>query len=1099
MPNPPTESPWRAVFESLRALVGNRRDEHGALGSINWLRVRMSERGANPNVVRNIIYRDKGKLADKRALFDIVTTLWALYSDVPLQAPELEALLATDGGAEQDAQLLGGEKRRAYSAFVSGVRAGQSPKVLITGRPGSGKTLLLDHVQQALELPPRTAKTVRLEFGADLSAGLTRLAVALGTPREVAEAKLVKAAAQSAFAVQADAQAEVARSLLEAARAHKGPLVLLVHLSQALAEQRSLGAVDLRLNTPDVPRVSAAEWLWLGVLEPLSRLGSLSLLVSAATLPLRAAQAVGGFEEPVKLKPPTAAEARRFVRARLPQLDDAQQEAVVQRSGRSFEELRTLTLLATLREPGLARSNKSESGDSQSTGFHSTVFQDGRSEHDSRHGGPEHSRPEHGDAEYSFNHSDSEPTAQLGRLLDTAGDARLRDFLCALAVVSLPDFPAFSEQALNTVRDGTQARLSGLEVAFLDPVPGREDVYRPFSRQFARVLRGRFKAGQGKAYRTFHRKAAAFYETAAQDDPGGETAARYLHHLFEARDWDALYGWSQTLSVPQTLLHRLWTAAAAELLSGEVLERLAVQVAMHYVRLGSYSHPDALRAFEMLDRSRQDDLRLWTLLKRAEGAVLKGQIEVAETLLQGWSESASAGLKVEHGLLTASLARWHSDLPRAADIVAETVRPLLSEVPDDASGRLIHAKVAVWAGLIAKDDGDLEGALRDFGSVASADDLVSARVAFQRGDVLLHLGRFDAALAALDEAVTRARRSEALAQEQSRYLARRGSVQRLRGQWAAAATDFELALSGLAVWADDGLEQAFWRAKVEDERALLLLAQGDFSAAVVRLKRNREVFSRYEVSYRVDAGYRILRSGLRLALAYGLRGLGQPYRLPFARAAGSVENADLRHARRLVRDVGAAVEARAAHRAAYETLQRETLLVGSLLAASPNEAATLAKRAAAAARFAYQQAQACVYLATAELRANEPEAALTTARRGLAAFTEANRRGEPGERGDLGLRAWLQALELQALVAKGDVAAGLEYTLTSLQSLQQDYREPLLRVLGESLETALGDEARRHPAVTRLFGDALSDETLRLPDAFVACADTLSTFVVTVA
>ena len=1082
MPNPPTESPWRAVFESVRAQVGNRRDEHGALGSINWLRIQMSERGANPNVVRNIIYRDKGKLADKRALFDIVKMLWALHSDTPLQAPELEALLATEGGAEQDVQLLGSEKRRTYSAFVSGVRAGQSPKFLVTGRPGSGKTLLLDYVQQALELPPQTAKTVRLEFGADLSSGLTRLAVALGLPREVAEAKLVKAAAQSAFAVQADAQAEVARSLLEAARVHTGPLVLLIHLSQALAEQRSLGAVDLRLNTPDVPRVSAAEWLWLGVLEPLSRLANPSLLVSAANLPLRVAQAVGGFESPVKLKPPTVAEARRFVRARLPQLENAQQEAIVQRSGRSFEELRTLTLLAELREPGLARSDEPVSSNSSSTNSQPLTFQDG---------GPEPSYCERGDSKHA---------AQLGRLLDTAGDERLRDFLCTLAVVSLLDFPAFGEQVLDTVRDGAWSRLNSLETAFLDPVPGREDMYRPFSRQFARTLRNRFKTQQGEAYRTLHHKAASFYETGAQEDPGGETAARYLHHLFEARDWAALYDWSQVSSVPQTLLHGLWAAAAAELPGGEVLERLAVQVATHYVRLGSYSHPDALRAFELLGRSDQDDLRLWTLLKRAEGAVLKGRVDVAETLLQGWTDSASAELKVEHGLLRASLARWHSDLHRAADIVAKTVRPLLNAVPNDSPGRLVHAKVAVWAGLIAKDEGDLEGALQDFDSVTSADDLVSARVAFQRGDVLLQLGRFDAALVALGEAVTRARRSEALVQEQSRYLARRGSLQRLRGYWAAAAADFELALSGLTTWTGDALEQAFWQAKVADEHALLLLAQGDFGAAILLFKRNREVFAEYEASHGVDAGYRTLRSGLRLALAYGLRGLGQPYRLPFARAVNPPANADLCHARRLIREIGEAVEARSAHRAAYETLQRECSFVSSLLAASPNEAITSAQRTAAAARFDYQKAHMCAYAATAELRANDHEAALTTARRGLAALTLSNRRGEPGERGDLGLRAWLHSLELQALIAKGEVAAGLEYTLATLQHPQvQTYREPLLRALGESLEATLGDDARRHPAVTRVFGDALGDETVRLSDAFVARAETLSTLVVTLA
>ena len=1020
-----SESPWRAVFERVRVAVGGRRDEHGVVGSINWLRGRMAARGANPNVVRNIIYRDKGKLADKRVLLEVLQTLWTEYGDAPLQAPELEALLVAEGGAEQEAtQLLGRDKRRVYSSFVSGVRTGLSPKLLVTGRPGSGKTLLLDYVQQALELPPQKAQVVRLDFGADFATSLTRLAVALSLPREVVEAKLVKVATQSAFAVQADAQAEVARSVLDAARAESAPKTLLLHLSQALAQQRSLSVAPLRLNTPDVPRVSATEWLWLSVLEPLSHLDHVSLLVSTANVPLRVLAALGGFEGPVKLNPPTVAEARRFVRVRLPQLENAQQEAIIQRSGRSFEELRTLTLLAELREPLLDDEGK----------------------------------PEH--------------LEQLGHLLDTAGDERLRDFLASLAVVSLPDFPSFGEDVLNAVRDDAWPSLSSLESAFLDPLPGREGAYRPFSRQFARTLRDRFEQRQKDAYRAQHRKAATFYEPEARAF-SGEAAARYLHHLFEARDWAALSAWLHASSLPQTLLHRLWTVAEDELL-GDLFEQVAQQVASHYVRLGSYSHPDVLRAFKVLARSERADVRRWTLLKRAEGAVLTGQIEAAETLLQGWTKSGAAELNVEHALLRASLARWHSNLRHAADLVDKRARPLLNDVPPNSrSNRLLHSKVAVWAGLIAKDRGDLAGALQAFGSGLSADDLTKARVAFQSGDVLLHLGRFDAALGAFDEAVTRAERSEALAQEQSRYLARRGSLYRLRGDLAAAAADFELALSVLAHGAVEALELAFWQAKVEDERALLLLAQGKFDTVVLTLKRNREVFARYEASHGVDASYRTLRSSLRLALAYGLRAVAQPYRLPFAHFAAvssaddaPPQSADLRHAQELLREVGASISERAATRAAYETLQHESLLVGSLLAATPNEALAQAERALTLARFEHREAEACAYLAAAQLRAGAAEAALAGTRRGAAALLRVNRQDGPEERGDSGLLAWLRALELQALIAEGEVTAGLESLSMSLQNPHlQRYREPLLRALGESLEAAFGDEARRQPAL----------------------------------
>src|SRR5680860_1556616 len=156
-------SPWRPIFEQVRGRVGTRHDEFGVLGSINWLRRQMEVRGANPNVVRNIIYRDKGKLSDKRVLFEILRELWATASDQPLNAPEIEVLLSPHASAELEVlQLLGREKRRAFRSFVRAVREGEQPKLLVTGRPGSGKTMLTDYIQQALQVPPAAeARVVR--------------------------------------------------------------------------------------------------------------------------------------------------------------------------------------------------------------------------------------------------------------------------------------------------------------------------------------------------------------------------------------------------------------------------------------------------------------------------------------------------------------------------------------------------------------------------------------------------------------------------------------------------------------------------------------------------------------------------------------------------------------------------------------------------------------------------------------------------------------------------------------------------------------------------------------------------------------------------
>ncbi len=1044
------ESPWRRLFEEVRAGLGNQRDAEGMLGSINWLRKQMAARGANPNVVRNIIYRDKGKLADKRALFDILKSLHARSSQAPLQAPELEVILAAGSTVEQEvAQLLGREKRRAYSGFVGAVRTGEHPKLLVTGKPGSGKTLLFDYIQQALELPPQAAQRVlRLEFSSgDLAASLTQLAQALGVGRELIEARLVKLGGSSAYAVQADAQADVARVILDAIRTEARTLVLLLHLSQALNEQYLLGATPLRLNTPEVSRVNAAEWTWLTLLEPLSQQADLSLLVSAAQLPARVQGRLGFFEGLVKLNPPTVAEARRFVKARLPQLTQTQQEAVVQRSGRSFEELRTLTLLAEIRAP----------------------------------------LPEDG--------SDREHVKQLSHLLNAAGDKRLRDFLAALAVAAMPEFPTFEERLLFALRDGYEG-LSSLEQAFLDPAPGQRGVYRSFSRQFARSLRQRFQETESGRYQELNARAALHFRVEAEAAPGGEAAGRYLHHLFEARDWRTLEAWLKRWSIPQSLLRRLWQAAEAEVSEIAVREAIAFQVAAHYVRLGSYTHPDAHRAFEALAGSSDPRTRLWTTLKQAEGAVLEGRIEEAEGWLGAWDEAdgaetglADPSLAAELALVRASLARWHSQLEEAARLVDEVAKPRLGDIPaDDAEGRLTHAKVAVWAGLIAKDRGRLEEALQAFSGVGSGDDLILARVAFQRGDVQLQLGRFDGALESLSEAVQRAYRSEAPVQEQARYLSRRASLHRLQGDLVQAGEDFRAATSILQDERSGVLaERAFWRAKVEDERALYLLARGEYDDALFQLAENAEVFQGYQRAFGVDAGYRLLRSQLRLALAYGLRGLRQPLCYPILHLAASSEGqADLLQAERLILRAIRHLSERAHDQLAFEGLRRDALQLASFLVADPARGVNLAEEALELSRFGYQEALSLCCLGSAYLRLDEPENALSASR-----LAETALRGlrTPNERGDLACLAWQRTTEMLSVLAQGDLD---EAVLLLGQSLSRPdlapYRLAMARRFGEALEANQQGDWRTG-ALESLFGLALQDANLRFSDALARAVE----------
>lgn len=1045
-------SPWRRIFEDVRHAVGTQRDENGVLGSINWLRKQMEARGANPNVVRNIIYRDKGKVGDKRVLFEILGQLWEGTGRPPLRAPELEVLLSASPSAEQEVmQLLGREKRRAYRAFVAGVRDGETPRLLVTGRPGSGKTLLFDYVQQALEAdPPATARVLRCEFtSADLAASLSRLATLLEVPAELFEAKLVKVGGSGAFAVQADAQADLARTLLDAVRQHHGPLALMLHVSQLLSAQDHLGASPLRLNTPEVPRVTAAEWLWLSLFEPLSRLPDVALMVSMSDVPARALAALGRFEGPVKLSPPTIAEARRFVKGRLPHLSAAQQEAVVQRAGRSFEELRTLTLLAEIREP----------------------------------------LPEREAGETSERHLDA-----LSQLALHAGDARLRDFLAAMAVLSIPEAPAFRREALDALRGDALPALSSVELAFLDAVPGADESYRCFSRQLARRLRVRLQEEDGPRYRRFHHLAAEHYRASAEADRQGETAARYLHHLFEAREWEALEGWLRHASVRQSLVRRLWEAAARELepRGSAAFIPIARQVAAHYVKLGSYEHPDALAAFEALGRSEDPDVRAWTTLKRAEGAVLKGHFERAEGLLQGWIDTRDPVLLAEVALVRASIARWRAELEHAAALVAEEARPHLARIPDhDDNGRLVHAKVAVWAGLIAKDQGRLDRAVEEFAAVPAGDDLIEARVAFQRGDVLMKLGRFDAALREFDRAVGLSRRSEALVQEQSRYLARRGTLRRRRGEAAEAAEDFRAARRALDDAAEPlaGIERAFWLAKLDDERSLALLAEGRHQEAIHALKRNLDTFERYGAAFGVDASYRTMRSVLRLAIAYACRDLGRPYRAPLPIPADHVAGPDGLHAQELFEETIRTLDARG-DEAHLGGLLREALLAAARFGRG-DEADARAGRALAEAHYPYQRARAQATLAAVALRRDDAEAALERVAAGAAALAESRTgpAGEGGERGDLGLRAELEAAALRALVRLDRVGAAAEALAAALrEEALRPYHEALLRVYGEAAERAGGRGWLEHPALRDELGLPLPETSarVRLPDALVA-------------
>lgn len=1048
-------SPWRALFETVRNAIGTRRDEHGTLGSINWLRKQMETRGANPNVVRNIIYRNKGKLADKRILFAILRELWATVRDEPLHAPDIELLLTPSADAEQEIlQALGREKRRAYRSFVQAVRDEHHPKLLLIGRPGSGKTLLTDYIQQALQVSlPDPARTIRIEFGSsDLATTLLQLGERLGIERDELDARLAKIAAASAFAVQADAQAELARSLVEQVRRADSAYVLLVHVSQTLARQQTLADAPLRRNTPDVPRLTAPDWLWTMLLEPLSLLPNASVLLSLTDLPARALETTAGFGPPVKLAPPNAAESRRFVKARLPHLSPGDHEAIVQRAGRSFEELRTMTLLAEIRAP----------------------------------------LP---DAD-----SDDPSIARLSALVTASVDSRLRDFLGALATVSLPAFPTFSVSDLTALRPSDQGPPNDLESAFLDAVPaGGADEARCFSRRLVRALRERLASEDPARGRRLHAHAAARLAPEASDDPTGSRAARYVHHLFEARQWEALVDWIRRHGAPPSLVRQVWEAAENELgpADDDTFERIAEQVAAYYVNLGTFLHPDARSAFVAMTGSQDPRRRAWSAVKQAEGAVLRGDHGEADRLLGDWVENCNAErgesetedglISAEAELVRASIARWRGELETAAGIVEHEVRPRLARLDgSNAAVRLAHAKAAVWAGLIHKDRGDLEAAANEFDGVEVHDDLLQARLAFQSGEVALALGRAGAARAAFDDAVERAERSGALASERARYLARRGTLHLRADDVAAAEADHEAAIAVLEDEPWDEVERAFYTARVDVERSEAHLAYGRHDRAIELLDRAVARFRSYGEARGVDAEYRIDRATLRLATAYLARATGVAWRPPYPiLTSGPAHRDDADHALHLLRRVAERVPAGTEEAQVPDALARRALLLTSLFT-DENTAQSSLVRARRLKRCRHDETETEAFVAAFALRSDDAIAATTAVER---AWTVLDGIDDPV--GDPGLTGWLVALDAHAAIALGDVAsfdAAVERLVhaSAAACVQRRMREPMqervLRAIGGAIEHHGRRSWLERSSVPRFLRVVEEDDRLRLGD-----------------
>ena len=1055
-------SPWRSVFEETAKAAHGRRDEVATIGSINWLRHAMEQRGANPNVVRNIIYRDKGRLHDKRELYLILEDLRRDLGLPPIADPELTQLGTPFAAAELEVdQVLGREQRRVYRSMVGGIRAGGHPKLIVTGRTGSGKTMLADYIQQALELHQEQGLRVyRAHFpSAELDAAFVRLAAELGMPAGLMESRLVRVGSAGPFAVQADAQAETVRLVMEHLRADPGPKVLILHLSQGLGSPGRLGSQPLRLNTPDVPRVSAAEWLWKTLLRPLASLPRTSIYVSAVEVPAVAGEAAAPYEGPLRLTAPTSAEAKRFVAAHGPELAEEVKDAIVARAGRSYEELRTLTLLTLVRQHAPAEDAGTE-----------------------------------------------QALERLSALVEPGADPRVRAFLTALTALSSGEEQELSGDDLAEVARAlapAEARkgLSQFELSFLDPLPNRPGSYRTFSRRLLRLVEERLAASDPGLLRDAHAAAADLTATGAAAEPTSRAAHRHLHHLLAARRWRELVAWCETRPAPYTVLTRSWDAARREL-EGDDLEAFALAFARQMLRLGAFEHVETVRACELLARSAEPLRRAWTAVMRAQAEVSAGRFERAEVLLVSSEEGVDDPLlAAERDLTAASVMRWRGELERAAELVAHVAssEAARSAPPGSLAERALRTNSAVWAGLIAKDSGDLTGSLGQLWAEGTGGDLLGARLAFQRGDVALRLGLLDTAQRELDHALEAAATYGALPRERARFAARRGTLARQLGDLAGAAEWFDLARALTEEGPGDKLDVAFGLARVEDEAAMAALAAGDHEAAIVSVTTAIATFKEYQQRRDVDASFRIARAEVHLATAYALRGLNVPLRRPLPLLAAERGSADLDHALSTLTDVIKTVtdprRRQPAGASALRGLVREARLMAAYITPDPERALALADEAVAAARFDYQLSNAHAAKAIALIRSGRFEEALEAVAAGEAALARSTRvlsnavEGAPAESGDLGLRTQHAVLRAVAHLRAGDQDQAAEAVVQALSDPRlAPFHEGVLRVFGEAAELEADQSWKRHRPLRAVLGISGTGPTTpaRLPDALVA-------------
>lgn len=1048
-------NPWRPVFDELREHYAGKTDERGAIASINWLRDEMRKYGGNPNIIRNIIYRNKGRMPDKRALYRVFIAMWKNAGKGTLRVPELDYLITPGNEIDQEViQLLGREKRQAYKRFVGDMREGKAPKLLLEGRNGSGKTILADYIQHALEhLGSGTPTIARFEFGtADLTTSLARLASVFGVKGRVFDALLAQVGTSRSYAEQADTQAAVAREIIAAAKRLPERLVLMVYVSRRLDEHSHIGDMPLRLNTADVSQVGAVEWLWFSVFEPLSHVDNLAMIISTTATPALIHERLGGFRAPVRLQPPTHSEALRYIRGRLPNSTEAEQLEILAQAGRSYEELRSATLLI-------------------------------EAQHTLPSGTPDDSFVE-----------------ALAELLVADIDISFRRFLRAVAVLSLPEWPNIRLDILKQVIGDAHENLDALGMQFIDYVPGTTNCYRPFSRRFTRALQEKFLQTHPERYRQLHRFAATVYHAEASQDPTGQAAGRMVLHLCRGHNWVSLVRWFEQFPIPHQVVTAMWNLAEAASEDGTIepgtFELVAQSIVRHYLTLGSYDHQDVTRALAVLDQSETLELQIWSRLRRAQAELLKKNLHLGAELLSELPPITDPHLAIDAALLHTEVAYLRRDSHAVETLVTNDVLAPLARLSGAETHDYLAIRASMWHARVLKLQGNHIGALTRLVPLKTDNPIMASRIAYQIGDCAVLLGLFSLAENRLQKGYELASASRVRAEERVYFPLRLAVLYRHRGAFSKAR-EWLVSAGNIMYHAPKNEQTAFLQALIASEFGLLNLAYGNADRALEEFGKALDLLEQHSAVHAMQIDAYKQRTRMYIALAYAVRGSGVAFRKPHPVPHPHAPHVDIDHA------IAELTELQ--HELSQQTLcgrgiSLQAQVLFALILYDPNlEHKQSYVRQLFTLRLQPRQLfEAKLLAASVELTHNDVVAAYryldeaTATSRSLRQdglrFAEVF--GIEEEHGHDGLRAQLHAYRISAHIHRRQpLAAAAVLSQCLKNNVYHLHHEALLRVFGTTIEALDAAESwKQHRELQQLLRvDGTGTSTpMRLPDALVA-------------